>query len=297
MHALLTGGFLEALPPSSDNPDFSRFDRLLNYLSELELESGGEDRFHMLHRLRDSHVLLVGLGGLASWVAYNLLCCGVGRFTLVDNDNVEASNLNRSILYTEDHIGRPKVLAAADSMRRFAPRTHIRTEQLRVAGPRDLQEMARDADLTVGLADEPPWLIREWVAAAALEAGKPVVQASGSRVGPFHTGTGSACSICDWTQQMDRKPRYGELFRLQSRLPRGDSGALSALGAITSGIVGLEVVRYLLGLVPRTRNRIWEFRGDMCAGFADCPPNPRCGLCGDLESQQLATPSMRLAER
>ncbi|PXX58770.1 molybdopterin/thiamine biosynthesis adenylyltransferase [Nocardia tenerifensis] len=294
MAALLDGGFLEAVAPPSDDPDLARFDRLLNYLSELESDT--VSRFDLLARLRGSSVLLVGLGGMASWVAYNLLCCGIGNFTLVDGDTVEASNLNRSILYTEQDIGRPKVLAAAHRMREFAPRTEIRPVRTYVGGPEDLRELAEQSDLVLGLADQPPWRIKEWVAAVGLATGTPFVQASGGRVGPFHTRPGTACTICDWTRQIEREPRYGELLRRQSLLPRGNSGALSPVGSITSGIVCLEVVRYLLGMEPTTADRIWEFRGDLSSGYQECPPHPRCGLCGSAE-QRAATPSESLAQR
>ncbi|MFI6172490.1 HesA/MoeB/ThiF family protein [Nocardia sp. NPDC051052] len=294
MSALLDGGFLETVAHPSDDPDLARFDRLLNYLSELE--SAEVNRFDLLARLRGSSVLLVGLGGMASWVTYNLLCCAIGRFTLLDGDVVEASNLNRSILYTEQDIGRPKVLAAADRMRAFAPRTEIRAVQAYVTGPDDLRDLARESDLVIGMADQPPWLIKEWVAAAALATGRPFVQASGGRVGPFHTTSGTACTICDWTHQTDRQPRYGELLRRQGMLPRGNSGALSPVGAITSGVVCLEVVRYLLGMEPTTANRIWEFRGDLSSGYSDCPPHPRCGLCGNDEPRSV-TPAASLAQR
>jgi hypothetical protein len=290
MSALLDGGFLENAPLSSSDPDLARFDRLLSYLSEFE-GSGNGDRFHLLDRLRGSHVLVVGLGGMASWVIYNLLCCAIGNFTLVDGDVVEPSNLNRSIMFTEDDIGVPKVLAVEKNMRRFAPRTVIHTKQLYVSRPDDLRELMHDVDLVVGIADTPPWAIREWVTAAAIRAGKPVIQASGARVGPFHTGPGSACSICDWTLQFDRHPNYGELLYRQSRLPKGNSGSLSPMGAIISGMIGLEILRFILGQAPRTRNQIWAIRNDLSVGFTDCPPNPQCDLCGAEDANRVPAPS------
>ncbi len=64
-------------------------------------------------QLMESHVTVVGLGGLGSAVAVYLAYAGIGSFTLIDYDVVELSNLNRQILYQEDDIGNEKPFAAA----------------------------------------------------------------------------------------------------------------------------------------------------------------------------------------
>jgi hypothetical protein len=60
-----------------------------------------------------SHVLTIGLGGVGSWVAIALAICGVNKFTLVDPDIVEESNLNRT-LFRYGHIDMPKVYGIAE---------------------------------------------------------------------------------------------------------------------------------------------------------------------------------------
>src|SRR5260370_37933220 len=64
-------------------------------------------------KLERAAVAIVGLGGLGSPVAIYLAAAGVGRLGLVDDQNVEASNLNRQVIFEECDIGRPKVEAAA----------------------------------------------------------------------------------------------------------------------------------------------------------------------------------------
>ena len=66
--------------------------------------------------------MILGCGGLGSWVAAGLACVGVGRLTLVDDDVVELSNLNRQLLFTEADIGRAKVAAAAGALARVQRR-------------------------------------------------------------------------------------------------------------------------------------------------------------------------------
>ena len=67
--------------------------------------------------LRDSSALVVGVGGLGSAAALYLAASGIGRLVIADRDRVEASNLQRQILYTEADIGRRKLDAAAARLR------------------------------------------------------------------------------------------------------------------------------------------------------------------------------------
>lgn len=65
-------------------------------------------------KLKNSSVLVVGVGGLGCPVSMYLAGCGIGQLGLVDYDNVELNNLHRQTLFTNNHIGLPKVIAAQD---------------------------------------------------------------------------------------------------------------------------------------------------------------------------------------
>ena len=69
--------------------------------------------------LAGAHVALVGLGGIGSPVLQYLAGAGVGRFTLIDDDTVEVSNLQRQTIFGEADIGRGKAAAARDWIARF----------------------------------------------------------------------------------------------------------------------------------------------------------------------------------
>ena len=64
--------------------------------------------------LANSHVCLIGLGGVGSWVAEALVRSGIGKLTLIDMDHIVASNINRQIQATESNIGQSKLQALGD---------------------------------------------------------------------------------------------------------------------------------------------------------------------------------------
>jgi hypothetical protein len=272
-------GFVEdCLPfPGVTIEDAARFDRLLNFLSAFEGPS--RSRADYLVRLRNARVVVVGTGGIGSWLIFSLLCIGVGELRLVDADRVEASNLNRSILYSEADIGRPKVLAAADAARRFAPRTRVVPFDVLVTGPDVLAPLVDGVDVVVGTADTPPTHIRLWVAAAARRAGVPSVQGGGLRVGPFALPDAS-CAGCDIAHLLDRDPRYRTVVESQRTLPKPPSSALPQVGAITAGVLAFDLLRYLAGYgPPMTVNAVWEMAPDLSATVRPLTPHPRCRVC------------------
>ena len=75
--------------------------------------------------LQQSHVLVAGIGGLGCVVAEQLVRSGVGTLTLIDNAYVDIADLGRQVLYSNDNIGEPKVVAAARRLLAIAPNVSI----------------------------------------------------------------------------------------------------------------------------------------------------------------------------
>jgi len=98
--------------------------------SLIDRRFGGMSRLYGVtaaQRIAQSHVMVVGIGGVGSWVAESLARSGVGELTLVDMDHVAESNINRQIHALESSVGQAKVLAMKERISQINPecRVHV----------------------------------------------------------------------------------------------------------------------------------------------------------------------------
>ncbi len=84
----------------------------------------GDDGMETLH---NAHVFIAGIGGVGSFTAEALARAGVGTLTLLDNDTVDITNLNRQIHATQKTVGRPKVEVMAERIRDINPEIRVNT--------------------------------------------------------------------------------------------------------------------------------------------------------------------------
>ena len=91
-----------------------RFERTAMLLGEESVE-----------KLKTAHVAVFGVGGVGGYVLEGLARSGVGKFTLVDNDTVSRSNINRQIIATESTVGRPKVEVAKERVLSINPAAEV----------------------------------------------------------------------------------------------------------------------------------------------------------------------------
>lgn len=94
---------------------------MLNEFSRTELLLGKES----MKKLKNSHVAVFGIGGVGSYVAEALARCGVGKLTLIDNDEVALTNLNRQIIALHSTIGMKKTDAAKTRILDINPNAEV----------------------------------------------------------------------------------------------------------------------------------------------------------------------------
>lgn len=99
--------------------------KMLSQFSREELIIGKEN----VEKLHNSKVAIFGLGGVGSFVVEGLARAGIGNFILVDNDEVDVTNLNRQLIATTKTIGKPKVEVAKERILDINPNAKVETYQ------------------------------------------------------------------------------------------------------------------------------------------------------------------------
>ncbi|MBO9626402.1 MAG: ThiF family adenylyltransferase [Microbacterium sp.] len=160
-----------------------RHDRTLRYLASFEHDD--LTALDMLLNLYQSRVLVIGIGGVGSWITYSLMMSGIGTVIAVDGDAVDCSNLNRTALYGPADIGVSKVIAASRELTALFPdQTFIGHEEW-IDSAQSVARFASDVDFVISAADTPHRWIRMWVREGARISGVPVVETMGGAIGPI----------------------------------------------------------------------------------------------------------------
>ena len=265
--------------------DRERYDRQLRYFADLAAPGTPASEYH--RRIRHARVALLGVGGLGSWAAYALACCGVGELVLVDGDVVEESNFNRQILYRERDIGRPKVDAAAEALAEFDSACHLTAVPRRLEGVAAISEVIEGADFVVNAADWPAHDIERWTNAACVAARLPFITMSHSppvaRVGPLYVPGTTGCYACQESAYRETHPLYDELVEQRRGRP-SPAPTLGPVCAFVGGQVALETLHQVTGLCPPATlgvAHIYDLRS-MEVTREPVPRLPGCSVCGTL---------------
>lgn len=193
-------------------------------------------------RLAAAHVAVVGAGGLGSPVVLALAAAGVGTITIVDDDVVEASNLQRQVLHRLRDVDRPKVDSAVRAAADLSPETRVVPVRRRVTAE-DAAALLAGADVVVDGTDTFP--TRAAVAAACEALGVPLVWGV---VQEFHAQV---------TVLWSAPPAGSSPVRLDDLYPPdsvGDVptcaqvGVLGALCLQVGGLMALEAVKLVTGI-------------------------------------------------
>lgn len=127
-------------------------------------------------RLRASHVLIVGAGGLGSPAALYLAASGVGQLTIVDHDTVDLSNLQRQIAHQDSTVGKAKVSSMAERLRATNPHITVNAIQEQADNAR-LTALATRADLVLDCTDN--FEVRYAINEVCFAQGVPLVSGAG----------------------------------------------------------------------------------------------------------------------
>lgn len=131
-----------------------------------------------MKRLMDSHVMIVGLGGVGSWAAESVVRSGVGEVTLVDFDEICVTNFNRQLQALQGLVGKQKAEVAAERMRQINPQAKIRSLAMFYNADHSSEIFSRRPDYVIDAIDNVT--AKCHLLAHCVREGIPVVTATGS---------------------------------------------------------------------------------------------------------------------
>ena len=193
-------------------------------------EIGGDGQ----RRLLAAHVALVGCGGIGAPAIQYLAAAGVGRLTLIDDDRVALSNLQRQVLFDTSDVGSPKVAAAAAAVARLNPDVRVSQRAVRIDGA-NAAPLLFGVDVVIDGSDN--FATRLAVADATNARRIPLVSAA---VGQFD---GQLALFRGWEAD---KPCYRCLVGDdpdRADASCADQGVLGALTGVLGSLAAIEAIR------------------------------------------------------
>ncbi len=299
LRQLLEGGFLEdaaEIPPENlTSNDLQRYAPNLNFFRTAV--APGESCFAPQSRLKDTRVLLLGLGGIGSNVCMALAELGIGHIFAVDFDRVELSNLNRQVLYSTDVIGERKAAAARHRIRSFNPDIEFEVSDRRLASLTDVREVVDHAqpDFVFCLADKPNGFIDFWVNDVCVQNSIPYAAASVSaHLGTAYTvvpGIGP-CYQCRVDSEIALAPELQEpLDYIRENEVNASNAAMGPPCMFLAYFLSYELLRYRLdfmGPVVASHRLLEVDFITFAQQWHDFERRPDCPVCGAVPAKTEA---------
>lgn len=243
-------------------------EQLLRYARHLLLDDIGVEG---QERLLASHALVIGAGGLGSPAALYLGSAGVGELTLVDDDRVDLTNLQRQIAHSTERVGLPKVDSARAAVAALNPEVRVNAIQAR-ADAALLDDWVPRADIVLDCTDN--FATRHAINAACVRHGKPLVWGAAIRMD-------GQLSVFD--PRESNSPCYACLFPPEAQFEEARCATMGVFAPLV-GIVGTmqaaEALKWLAGAGQSISGRLLLLDGRRME-WSDLrfPRNPQCPVC------------------
>lgn len=244
--------------------------QLLRYSRHILLDEIGIEG---QERLLAGRVLVVGAGGLGAAAMPYLASAGVGHLTIVDDDDVDLTNLQRQILHTTANVGRPKVVSAREGLLRINPDIDVELVSQRV-GDAELDGLVAGADVVLDCCDN--FATRQAVNRACLKHRKPLVSGAALRFD-------GQVSVYD-LRQTDA-PCYGCLFPPSEPAPEAacaTMGVFAPLVGMVGTVQAAEALKVLAGVGQTLSGRLLMVNAmTMEWTTMRLARTPDCEVCGE----------------
>jgi molybdopterin/thiamine biosynthesis adenylyltransferase len=244
-------------------------DQLLRYSRHILLDDIGIEG---QQRLLDAHALIIGAGGLGSPAALYLGSAGVGRLTIVDDDTVDLTNLQRQIVHDSSRVGQPKAESARRSVLALNPGIEVIALRERADAER-LDRLVRDADVVLDASDN--FRTRQAVNAACVAHRRPLV--AGAAV-----GFDAQVSVFD--RRQPDAPCYACVFPAEATVEETNCatmGVFAPLVGIIGSLQAAEALKLLAGIGRPLVGRLLLLDArEMQWQTVQLQRDPACRVCG-----------------
>ncbi|CAI3798341.1 HesA/MoeB/ThiF family protein [Rheinheimera sp. MM224] len=231
-------------------------------LPSIELE--GQTKIH------NAHVLILGLGGLGCAAAQYLAASGIGKLTLVDDDRVEKTNLQRQVLHFESALGCAKVISAKNTLSQINSEVQIDTLDRRLAQS-ELAELLKQVDVVADCTDN--LSSRQQINQLCFEQKVPLVSGAAIRfegqVASLSMQSGDPCYLC-----------FSRFFTEQPQ-SCSETGVFSPTVGIIGSIQAAEVLKLICKTgEPLTGRLLCVDVQHMVFNSFRIVADPDCPVCG-----------------
>ena len=243
-------------------------DQLLRYSRHILLDEIGIEG---QERVLAAHAVIIGAGGLGSPAALYLASAGVGRITLVDDDVVDLTNLQRQIAHTTQRVGQPKVSSAAEAMAAINPGVRVIALQARV-DDQALEALVRDATVVLDCCDN--YATRHAVNRACVRHRKPLVAGAAIRFDAQITVVDPRDTAC---------PCYACIFAPQAEFEEvrcSTMGVFAPLVGVIGAMQAAEALKLVAGVGTSLAGRLMMLDGrTMEWSTMHLQRAPDCSVC------------------
>lgn len=222
--------------------------------------------------LKDAKVLVIGAGGLGSPLLLYLAAAGVGTIGVVDDDTVDASNLQRQVIHADARIGMPKVFSAQSAMAAINPYVTVRPYQRRLD---EASAAALFADYDLILDGTDNFDTRYMVNRVAVALGKPLISAAitqwEGQISLYHPGSGAPCYECVFPEA----PAPGLAPSC------AQAGVMGALPGVVGSMMAVEAIKEITNAGEGLRGRLMIYDALYAENrVMKLKPRGDCPVCG-----------------
>ena len=283
--------FLESKSIIVDNDninieDYNKYRRVINFIEDF---SGNKiETNEMWSNIRNSHVVIIGLGAVGSWVSALLVQNGVEKFTLIDNDTVDITNLHRQFGFSENDIGLLKTDVIEKRLKEFNKNVKV-TKVNRFLDDKLLDEYINyKVDLIINCADKPNVDTTSlWVGEYCMKNNIPHIIGGGynlhlSLIGQTILPFKSACVKC-FEKELNRINEIDTKTLRKLNIKNRKIGSFGPMCSIIASMIAMEAVKVLSKkIVPANLNRRGEFNiYDMDIKYHNIGRDNSCEWCSD----------------